>query len=142
MATQGQTNGIYSFALIDSAALVPHEQVEQERLLLLAQEIARDGALYCPVMVDRSSLVILDGHHRVNALRLLGCRLTPVYLVDYRHPSITVDQWRDDIRVDKETVVEAGLSGHPYPPRVSKHQWGLPPGERPVPLSLLQASAV
>ncbi len=142
MAMQEQAKGIYSFALIESAALVPHEEVEQDRLSLLAQEIARDGALYCPVMVDRSTLVILDGHHRVNALRILGCCLTPVYLVDYRHPSITVSQWKAGIRVNKETVVERGLSGHPYPPRVSRHQWGLPPGERPVPLSLLRTSAV
>jgi len=39
-------------------------------------------------------MVILDGHHRVSALRLLGCALTPVYLVDYEHPSIKVTRWR------------------------------------------------
>ncbi|MGI6643434.1 MAG: ParB N-terminal domain-containing protein [Bacillota bacterium] len=142
MATREQVNGLYSFALIDSAALVPHERVDQERLLLLVREIARDGVLHSPVMVDRSSLVILDGHHRVNALRLLGCHLTPVYLVDYGHPSITVSQWRDDIRVNKETVIKAGLSGNLYPPRASKHEWGLPPGKRPVPLSLLRIPAI
>ena len=142
MVTQEQANGIYSFALIDSAALIPHEEVEEERLLLLVKEITRDGTLNSPVMVDRSSMVILDGHHRVKALRLLGCHLTPAYLVDYRHPSITVTQWRSDVPVNKGTVVEAGLSGHPYPPRVSRHRWGLPPAERPVPLSLLRAPSV
>jgi ParB-like chromosome segregation protein Spo0J len=83
MAAQEQACGIYSFALVETAALVPHEEVDQERLLLLVKQIARDGALFSPVMVDRSSMVILDGHHRVNALKLLGCILTPVYLVDY-----------------------------------------------------------
>lgn len=138
MASQEQANGIYSFALIDSAALVPHEQVDRDRLLLLVGEIARDGALHYPVMVDRSSMVILDGHHRASALKLLGCHLTPVYLVDYGHPSITVTQWRDDIGVSKQAVVQAGLSGRLYPPKVSRHEWGVPPAGRQVPLSLLR----
>lgn len=141
MTKQEQACGIYSFALVETAALVPHEEVDQERLLLLVKQIARDGALYSPVMVDRSSMVILDGHHRVNALKLLGCSLTPVYLVDYRDPSIRVTQWRKDVKVSKRSVVEAGLSGRPYPPRVSKHEWGFPPKERPVPLSLLRKFA-
>ncbi len=138
MAAQEQVGALYSFALIETAALVPHEQVDQDRLLLLVKQIARDGALYSPVMVDRSSMVILDGHHRVSALKLLGCDLTPVYLVDYRDPSVRVTQWREDVKVSKQSVVEAGLSGQPYPPRVSRHEWGFPPKERPVPLSLLR----
>jgi hypothetical protein len=141
MAAQEQVGALYSFALIETAALVPHEQVDQDRLLLLVKQIARDGALYSPVMVDRSSMVILDGHHRVNALKLLGCSLTPVYLVDYRDPSIIVTQWRKDVKVSKQAVVAAGLSGRPYPPRVSRHLWGVPPRERPVPLSLLRVFA-
>jgi len=139
MAAQEQACGIFSFALVETAALVPHEEVDQERLLLLVKQIAKDGALFSPVMVDRSSMVILDGHHRVNALRLLGCILTPVYLVDYRDPSIKVTQWREDVKVSKQAVVEAGLSGRPYPPRVSRHEWGVPPKERPVPLPLLRS---
>ena len=111
MAAQEQVGALYSFALIETAALVPHEQVDQDRLLLLVKQIARDGALYSPVMVDRSSMVILDGHHRVSALKLLGCDLTPVYLVDYRDPSIRVTQWREDVKVSKQSVVEAGLQG-------------------------------
>jgi hypothetical protein len=134
---QEQGRRVYLFALVETATLLPHEQVEQERLLILVKQIESDGALHSPVIVDRNSMVILDGHHRVKALKLLGCALTPVYLVDYSDPSIRVTQWRD-VRVSKREVVEAGLSGRLYPPKVSRHVWRVPPRERPVPLSLLR----
>jgi hypothetical protein len=53
----------------------------------------RAGILKSPVIVDRESLVVLDGMHRVEALRNLGCRFMCVCLVDYMSPGIRVDRW-------------------------------------------------
>jgi len=104
----------------------------------LLETIWRDGVLRQPVIVDRASMVILDGHHRVSAMRRLGCPLIPAYLVDYSDPSIVVHARRADIPVDKERVVRTGLGGIPYPPLTSKHEWPSVPDCCPVALADLR----
>ncbi|MEW6524127.1 MAG: ParB N-terminal domain-containing protein [Bacillota bacterium] len=128
-----------TFALVDSTCLRPHEQVDEDRLERLAQEIARDGVLREPVLVDSRSLVILDGHHRVQVLRSLGCNMIPVYLVDYYSPAVQVRSWREGVRVDKDSVLQRGLSQTPFPPRTSRHTVSVMLPPRPVSLSLLIA---
>ena len=59
----------------------------------LLHEIEDEGALWCPVIVDRESMVVLDGTHRVYALRSLGCRYVCAYFVDYGDPEIWVERW-------------------------------------------------
>jgi hypothetical protein len=44
-------------------------------------------------MVDKKSLVVLDGMHRVAALRKIGCHRMPVCLVDYSDPAIGLFGW-------------------------------------------------
>jgi len=133
---------LYSFALIDSRALLPHEEVDRERLGRLVEEIGRDGVLRVPVMVDRHSLVILDGHHRVLALGSLGCDLVPVYLVDYEHPSISVTWWKTGDPMQKSSVIDAGQSGHRYPPKMSRHLWAIAPQEHPTRLRALRLATM
>jgi hypothetical protein len=129
---------LLAFGLLELASLSRHEEVVPEHLAALTAEIERDGELREPVIVDRRTLVILDGHHRVEAMRALGCALVPAYLVDYDDASIAVLPWRAGIVVTKETVVRTGLSGNPYPPKTSRHvlPGGLPP--RPTPLGRLR----
>ena len=58
-----------------------------------------------PIIVERENLVVLDGMHRVKALKRLGCKLIPVCLVDYDSPEIKVERWcrtfGDDGRVEE-----------------------------------------
>lgn len=135
-------NGTYVFALIDARALLAHEQVEESHVFELVSELRSDGELRCPVIVDRNSFVILDGHHRVKALAHLGCRLVPAYLLDYMDDeAITVSPRRENLPVDKRRVVEAARKGVLFPPRSSRHKLIHEPGERPVPLRVMKALA-
>lgn len=70
-----------------------HEEVDPGILRPLIHEIEDDEALWCPVIVDKESMVVLDGTHRVNALRILGCKYVCVYFVDYSDPEIVVERW-------------------------------------------------
>ncbi|MCR4428356.1 MAG: ParB N-terminal domain-containing protein [Caldiserica bacterium] len=126
------------FALVHFSALKEHEMVDPVHLDELSREIKRDGFLFFPVMVDRSSLVILDGHHRVSALIDLGCQLIPSFLVDYQDESIQVSSWRPEIPVEKESVILRGLSGKPFPPKTSRHIWPWPIPRCPFPLGFLK----
>ncbi len=59
----------------------------------IKQEIHTEAVLRHPMIVDSRTLVVLDGMHRVAALRELGCRLAPVCLVDYQNPAIELHAW-------------------------------------------------
>lgn len=126
------------FALVSINRLLRHEEVVPEHVLGLTLEIARDGELRQPIILDRHSLVILDGHHRAEALRRLGCTLVPAYLVDYSSPLIAVETRRTDQVVTKETVIATGLAGRLFPPKTSRHLLPGVPARRPVALELLR----
>lgn len=127
----------------------PHEDVEEHRLTLLTETIRKDGHLIRPIAIDRETRVILDGHHRVAALRRLGCTLVPVYEFDYKDPDITVLDGRSNLPVDKATVVTAALTGKILPPKSTRHMVLLADRsvhiseaekENPTPLSRLRRS--
>jgi hypothetical protein len=80
-------------ALVEIDELLLHEETISGSLDALKEEIERSGILKSPVIVGKESLVVLDGMHRVEALRKLGCRFMCVCLVDYMSPGIRVDRW-------------------------------------------------
>ena len=127
-----------AFGFVDNGILLPHEALEPERLAELRISLGHNGVLYHPVIADRDSLVILDGHHRVQILRELGCARVPVYLVHYKDPTIRVFSRRPGIAVDKGTVIDRGLGGRPFPARTSRHVFPEPPRPRPTHLGHLR----
>ncbi len=80
-------------ALVETERLLLHEETISRKLDTLLDDIKRSGVQKSPVIVDRDSLVVLDGMHRVKALRHLDCRFICVYLIDYMSPDIKVDSW-------------------------------------------------
>lgn len=70
------------FRLIEPGTLKPHEDVDMDRVRALAEEIRLSGAFYPPVLIDETSRVILDGHHRWHASTLLALAWLPCYAVD------------------------------------------------------------
>lgn len=75
-----------------------HEEVLPDLLNKLVQSIRQDGYVKDPIIVDKGSLVVLDGTHRVVALKKMGCKWVPVCLVDYENPAITVGCWYRTIK--------------------------------------------
>ena len=55
-----------------------HEETIVEIVERLSDEIELDAHVKHPVIVDKETLVVLDGMHRVAALQHLGCKLIPV----------------------------------------------------------------
>jgi len=59
----------------------------------LRESFLNEGVVRDPVLVDCRSGVLLDGMHRLIALRELGCVAAPVCSVDYFNSSINVGVW-------------------------------------------------
>jgi hypothetical protein len=125
-----------SLEVLDIRVPKPHEQTRPELLSELLEEIARDGVLKVPVLVEREHHVILDGHHRWEALRRLGCRRIPAYLVDYASEEISLTTWPGAIvaTVTKAEVVAHGVKGDLFPPKTTRHLLKEKLPESPVPL--------
>ncbi|MCS7386245.1 MAG: ParB N-terminal domain-containing protein [archaeon GB-1867-005] len=78
-----------------------HEEIIPSSLKSLMRKMSREGLLRDPVIVDEKSLVVLDGMHRVEALKRLGCRLIATCLVDYGDPRVLVQSWWRAIEGDE-----------------------------------------
>lgn len=70
-----------------------HEEIISSFLENLVSKIESEAVLKDPIIVDEKSLVVLDGMHRVAALKKLKCNFIPVCLVDYEDPKIIVNAW-------------------------------------------------
>lgn len=81
-----------------------HEEIIPSILYWLVEKIKRDNAFKDPVIVDEKTLVVLDGMHRVAAVKEMGFKYIPVCLVDYDNPSIGLYSWSRVIKIKgKET---------------------------------------
>ena len=126
------------FELIAPRDLKPHEEIDPARLDRLVDEIQRSGRFYPPVLVDRATRVILDGHHRWNAAGRLGLARLPCYSVRYLDdPVIRVMSRRPGIDVTKQSVLDTALAGRTYPHKTTRHMYDLPEWLEPVPLDRL-----
>lgn len=122
MSTRGVRTHL-RYAIVDIGKLRPHENVEPDLLARLLAAIRADGFLRRPIVVEDEFYVILDGHHRYEALRRLGCVRVPVYLVHYEDPAITVTTWPRAVvkTVTKADVVARGTRGDLFPPKTTRH---------------------
>jgi hypothetical protein len=89
-------------------ALRQHEEVFADAARSLALAMESEGVLLDPLMVDSSTLTVLDGAHRASALASLGARWAAVAAVDYGSPEVSVGRWLRAI--DPGAAREAALS--------------------------------
>lgn len=111
----------FRICLVDISNLKAHERVDEMRLKALKDEIWFDGIIKKPIVVDEKTNVIIDGHHRVEALRLIGCRKIPVCYVDYSCSRIGLESTAKGVEITKEKVLEAALNNNPFEPKSTWH---------------------
>jgi len=112
--------------LADISSLKAHERIDSIRLKALKDEIYFDGIIKKPIVVDEKTNVIIDGHHRVEALKLLGCMRIPVCYVDYTRDEINLKSTARNMKITKDKVIEAALSNNPFNPKSTWHYIKLP----------------
>ena len=101
--------------------LKEHEEIRPDYLEALKNEILADGILKMPICIDEKTCTILDGHHRLQALKKLGCKKIPCVRVDYQSENIRVIPWREGETITKETIIDMALSGRKMSSKTSKH---------------------
>jgi len=96
-------NKLPDIRIVPIEELVPHEMEDPERTKRIEMRIKADGVLKNPVMVGKIStdgfrMLLLDGVHRVNALKRLGCRDVVAQIVNYWSHEVEVFTWHHLIR--------------------------------------------
>lgn len=116
-----------------------HERTLSRRVATLVRQIKEEGSVRRPIIVDKRSLIVLDGHHRVAALRQLGAARVPVYLVDYLGSDVRVYLRRKHLSMQilKKAVLYCGLMGEAFPIKTTRHLLHDRPGIQKVALTKL-----
>ena len=130
--------------LVPIEILRPHELTISKKVDELEKMTNRWRAYVLPLVVDKNSGVILDGHHRHQVSLRLNLQCLPCIMVDYiGDETVELDVWPNSGRdsLTKEEVVEAGLNGTLFSPKTSRHRLPdhLPPISVPLTRLLLPA---
>jgi len=88
-------------------SVLPHEETITDLSSRLSDQIRADGFQRDPIIVDRENHVVLDGMHRLRALKELGARHILCHLVDYSSPEIRLERWARSLKgVKRESLAE------------------------------------
>jgi ParB-like chromosome segregation protein Spo0J len=96
-----------------------HEQVCPQRLAAVMNLIREKGEIVNPIIMDRKTRVILDGHHRAAGLTKLGYKLIPVMAVDYFSDKVKVFLRREELI--KKIVISRALKKRLLPSKTTRH---------------------
>ena len=129
------------FALLPIRDLRPHEEIDEEDLAGLESDIRQRGVFADPIWVARGSLVILNGHHRVAALRHLGATRVPAWVFDYESDVVGLEPWRPGLPITKAEVLRRAREGHLFPPKTTRHRLRVDLPAHPTPLTQLLGRA-
>ena len=113
---------IEDVVLVETVSLRGLEEGIPDNLETRTSKLLSKG-FYKPIIVDRGSMVILDGHHKWTAAKSLGLARVPVIMVDYLvDEGVLVDVWPDCGKesITKTEVLEMGVSGDVFPPKTSR----------------------
>jgi L-serine kinase (ADP) len=76
-----------------TSELRPHEETVPEDLKRLVNALKDNPVLRHPIIADRTTGIVLDGTHRLAAIKQLKCNFIPSALVDYDEPQIVIERW-------------------------------------------------
>ena len=130
----------YDIELVSIDLLKGHEEVIPDNVSKRVRKLEKKG-FYKPIIVDRGTFVILDGHHKCRAAQKLELSFVPVILVDYRNDdSVIVEVWPDCGKnsITKNEVIEMGISESLFGPKTSRHLFQFELPKISIPLSKLR----
>ena len=101
--------------------LKAHEATSPARSRKVQRQLFRAGLFTKPILIDKKTKVILDGHHRSYLLKKLGYKKIPALLLSYHSRRIKVKSRRRNIKVAKNLVLARARRGQLFPYKTTKH---------------------
>tara|TARA_B100000902_G_scaffold40487_1_gene48084 strand:- start:542 stop:991 length:450 start_codon:yes stop_codon:yes gene_type:complete len=100
--------------------LLPHEKVLVDKKELIKDNLKyrNNELIISTILICSETNLIIDGHHRFNALKELGFRKVPVTLINYFTDSIITD---DIDSLSKREIIFNSINKNLYNPKTTKH---------------------
>jgi len=105
--------------------LLPSEEHDADKSLILASQILRQRTWNNPILVEEQFNVVMDGHHRLAAAKLLGLELVPVVLVNYTQ--VSLGSFRPEYIVSEYDIISRARAGNLYPYKTTRHMLNFEP---------------
>ena len=125
------------FELISLERIQETEEHDAAAAARLADAILELGFWTVPIVIECSSLAIMDGHHRLNVAKLLEFARVPCLRMDYHKGGVVLTSWRSDWRIEVADVFSMINANKKFPCKTTRHLFYPPIKEISVPLSLL-----
>lgn len=109
------------FALLPIGDLKTHEAEQPERVRRVIKQIQSAQIVKKAIAVDSKSMVVLDGVHRLSALKTLGAARVPAWLLDYSDDDVIVFSKDRKSHIPKEAVIKAATKGPKFSPKTTRH---------------------
>ena len=103
--------------------LLPHETHFPQKAEQILNRLEREK-LYqlSPILIDKDSKVIIDGHHRFEALKKYGAKEIPCILCNYSDPRIIVfEREIGGKNIDKQEIISNAKKHNLYPQKFTCH---------------------
>ncbi|MDC9594782.1 ParB N-terminal domain-containing protein [Xenorhabdus sp. IM139775] len=107
--------------LVNLKTLYPHEETDPVSLAILLDKINQEGQWTNPLIIDRYTRIIMDGHHRYNVAVILGFSVVPCYETSYSSKKVTVLDWKTGEPFCYKRIIDCVKSGRIFPPKTTRH---------------------
>jgi hypothetical protein len=111
----------FEVRLVELSRLRRTEQHNPQRASRLAMNIAAEGTWTKPIWVESGDLLIMDGHHRLEAAILLGLVRVPCTLLSYHMPELSVVSWNGNAQFPIADIFAAGRTRSLLPYKTTRH---------------------
>jgi len=128
---------MYKLELLSTKDITETEEHSLDRVEWLKNIIISEGIWRIPLIVEKHSLAIMDGHHRFNVAKKIGLTRVPAILLDYDQDNVMVGAWHEDIYIDKEIMLGNIRNKILFPYKTTRHIVSPSPEELQIPLSFL-----
>ena len=128
---------MYKLELIDLKDIIETEEHLHDRVIWLKDKIVEEKIWRIPLILEKKTLAIMDGHHRFNVAKLIGLSKVPAILLSYEQGHVALTSWRDDIYIDKNIIFDFISERKLFPHKTTRHIITPNPEELEIPLSFL-----
>lgn len=81
------------FNIINIEDMLKYEKTDRNRVSELVKDITAQNKLINPIIYDPKLKLLIDGHHRVEAFKLIGLNSIATYNVNYFSEEVSVKEW-------------------------------------------------
>jgi hypothetical protein len=112
---------------IPVSELKPSEHINNGRAISLANKIEEDGIWRKPLIIEKNTRIVMDGHHRLEVGKILFLEKLPCIILTYDNPHISVTSWDDLTRlIDPKEIINAGETGVLLNYKSTRHVFSIP----------------